>query len=301
MANLLAGARLELRAVEQLEIAGVRLRLSEMSMPTAWEQVEEWERGGVPAEALRYLTGNEMPTGNLTVNRTFYPGDPTPTDDDPDLCRGLAAALLREAQEQGVYIPNSAFVLALPTDYPLRAWGVSGLRVWAYPDGLLVATVDDEGQIGASFGWRPGEALSGWAVSEQSEPLLTTMLAALWRDLCVAGEDAVPERRRSGQETGRWRRKPSRRAGKRAASGRTLPSGRSGRLRGRRQWGNDVEREAIQRQSHGVRGHLRRLQRGWQAGNRARSLALEFGVAALCCIWRSMFCGITCCKSDKVV
>ncbi len=273
----IAAAWLKLRAVERVEVSSVKLRVTEEAAPDAWAQTVEWQRSGVTPEALRYLTNNDMPVSDLTtINRVFLPDQSPPTNEDPSLCHGLASALLREADDEGVYVPGGAFVLALPDDYPLRAWGVSALRVWAQYDGLWLAVVTDDGQTGASFGWRPGQPIARWVVAEPAAPLLETTLAALWRDLCVAGEESVPERDRR-----KARRRPGRPRPKRRAARRTLPGKRAARLRvrDRRQWGTDEEREAIQRRAHGVRGHLRRLRVGWQAGGQARSMAGEFGIA----------------------
>ena len=272
----MAAAWLKLRAVERVEIAGAKLRVTEASAPDAWAQTVEWKRSGVSAEALRYLSNNDMPAGEPTINRAFLPDQSPPTNEDPGLCHGLASALLREADEQGIYVPGGAFVLALPDDYPLRAWGVSALRVWAQHDGLWLAVVTDDGQTGASFGWRPGQPLARWVVAEPAAPLLETTMAALWRDLRMAGEETVPERGRRKAQRQPGTPRPERRAARR-----TLPGKRAARLRmrGRRQWGTDEEREVIQRRAHGVRGHLRRLRAGWQAGGQARSMAGEFGIA----------------------
>ncbi len=164
----------------------------------------------------------------------------------------------------------------MPDDYPLRAWDADILRVWAEPAGLWVAVANDRGRPIASFGWRPGEPLAPWVVMEGLRPLVDATLAALWRDLRVAGEESVPVTGDDGRE--RRPRRQGKSSRRQRASRRTLPGRRSRRLRGRRQWGADEERAVIRRRGHGVRGHLRRLQSGWQAGQEARQAAKEFGV-----------------------
>ena len=276
MPGSLAAAWLELRALDAIEIAGVTLSLPPESYSMAWPQVLEWDRGGITDEALRYLTDGQVPVGEPTVDRPSRIDEPLPTDAQDDLCKGLTAALLREAAEQGVYAPVGAFTLALPRDYPLRAWGVKALRVWAEPDGLWAAVINQAGQIGVSFHWRPGEPLSRWVISEPAAPLVALTCAALWRDLRVAGEEAVPgsttRRKRAGKSKGKRKRPSARRR-----PVRTLPARRV-RLTGRRTWGSGEEHAHIRRRAHAVRGHLRRLAPGWHASHQARELARQFGI-----------------------
>lgn len=279
MAGALAAAWLELQATDVLEVAGTKLQVSNRVVDVAWPQVLEWARSDIHAEALRYLVGNRMPCGKRTVDRVAQAGDPIPMGDNLDLCHGLAATLLREAEEQAAYAPAGGFLLALPTDYPLRAWAVEALRVWAQPNGLWVAVVTDDGEVGASFTWRPGEPFMHWVVAEQVDPILQVTLAALWRDLRVAGEDAVPEQRErrvrpaadsaSPDDVPRLERQSE-------PTVRTLPGVW---LRGRRTWGSRVEHEYVRRHAHGVRGHLRRLPPGWSPSKQALKTADEFGIA----------------------
>ena len=118
-----------------------------------------------------------------------------------------------------------------------------------------------------------------WVVAEQVDPILQVTLAALWRDLRVAGEDAVPEQRErrvrpaadsaSPDDVPRLERQSE-------PTVRTLPGVW---LRGRRTWGSRVEHEYVRRHAHGVRGHLRRLPPGWSPSKQALKTADEFGIA----------------------
>ena len=172
-------------------------------------------------------------------------------------------------------MPYGSFVLSLPGGYPLCEWDVQALRVCARPEGLWIAVVAGGGQAGVSFGWRPGESLSRWVVSEQAEPLLQATLAALWRDLVVAGETAVPARGKASQSRGAGEGEQPRRSRRRGSSGRALPRVR---FSGKRTWGSRREHEAIRRRAHGVRGHLRRLQPDWRPSPEARGQAEEYGI-----------------------
>lgn len=279
MAGALAAAWLELQAVDVLEVAGTKLQVSNRVVDVAWPQALEWARSDIHAEALRYLVDNRMPCGKRTVDRVAQAGDPIPIGDNPALCRGLAATLLREAEEQAAYAPVGGFLLALPTDYPLRAWAVEALRVWAHPNGLWVAVVTDDDEVGASFSWRPGEPFMHWIVAEQADPILQVTLAALWRDLRVAGEDAVPVQRERGSRPATDSAPPDGVPSPARQSDPTLRTLPSVWLRGLRTWGDRVEREYIRRRTHGVRGHLRRLPLGWSPGKPAKKAAEEFGIA----------------------
>jgi hypothetical protein len=276
IASSLAAAHLDLSDNPSVQVAGVNVRVSEKARPGAWPQVIEWDRG-ITSEALRYLTNGAMPEGKETVDQVILADAKPPTNEDADLCAGIASAMIREAEDNGVYVPNGGFTLALPPDFPLRKWGVGGLRVWADATEMWVSVIDDEGQVGASFLYRPGKPLSTWTVSAQAAPLLTVTLAALWRDLRVAGERATPERRKRRQSRRSTGRKRTRK--RKSSKARTLPGGRWRiYLSGARQWGEDDEREAITRRAHGVRGHLRRLGDEQQASKEARETANDFGM-----------------------
>lgn len=178
---------------------------------------------------------------------------------------------------------RGGFALELPSDYPLQAWGIHGFRVWAVPDGLWAAPVSDAGMWPA-FYWRPGSLPSGWTLPVALRPLMTATMAALWRDLHIAGEEAVP--RRQPAHPARPRASTTSpppltpRNGKPQRRVRTLPA-RSRRwlaLSGSHHWGSPEERQIIRRRAHGVRGHLRRLPAGWHPSDEAKEIARLFGL-----------------------
>ncbi len=268
---LLAAGWLEMRAECEISVSGCRLRVAndEHALMMAWLQNVEFVRGAISPEALRFLLpGGEMPHG--IHSSAVLP--------NPALASGLAAALLREAEERGVYVPQGAFVLALPERFPLRE-ACDRLRVWAWPGGFWVAMVRTDGQIGVAFEWRPGAPLSRWVVPEEAEPLLQAILAALWHDLRVAGEEAVP-RRGAAPRVGAERPRPAteRPASQRRSATRVLPARRYVRVEGERDWGEAEERQRIVRRAHAVRGHLRRLPEGWHMSDGARWTATEFDI-----------------------
>lgn len=272
-----AAAWLDLQDVTRIEVVGIPLRVTRVSAAYAWSQVMEWTLHRIPPEALRFLAGSKMPEGYDTVGGRVVRDDPA-MDDDADLCRGLASALLREADEEAEFVPNGAFVLTLPDGYPLRRWGVTALRVWADPGGLWLGVVTKDGETGSCFRWKPHQPLSRWLVDELSESLLQATLAALWRDLRVAGEEVMPPARAGLVDPGQARRPRQGNGRRRRRASRTLPSPSRPGLSGIRTWGSDEERETIQRRAHGVRGHLRQLRAGHRASDEARKLAVEFGI-----------------------
>lgn len=283
MAATLAGARLELDGSEAIEIGGVSLSISKDSLPEtreiAWRQAVEGARGEVPREAVQYLFSGRF--GSIDPFKSLEAADaPYP---DPDLAMGLVRALTREAAERARYAPSGGFRVQLPSDYPLKAWRIHGFRVWAFSGGLWAAPLSDQGPWPA-FLWRPGSLPSGWVVPKALRPLMAATMAALWRDLHVAGEEAVPtqdaaQRRRLAAATSSSRRRF--RSGEAPRqSVRVLPA-RSRRwlaLSGARRWGSEEERRTIRRRAHGVRGHLRRLPPGWKASPEAKEIAKTFNV-----------------------
>ena len=279
--GVLAAAHLDLEDIRHLQVAGGDMPVSD---PPAdpWGQVIEIENHNIPLDALRFL----LPRGISSIRTAMsipadvllqIPADRQPLlppPPDPVLASRLTAALVEEAERQGVYIPHGGFVLNLPEGYPLRFWGVSALRIWAHPRGLWVAEVNDKGEVGVCFGWRPGEPLSPWVLNRAVQPLVEATLAALWRDLRVAGEEGVPAR----GDLPRREKGTTAKGGRKRTSVRVLPSRRYIKLSGQRTWGTREDQEKIQRQSHAVRGHLRHLPEGWQPSEEARQTAVDFGI-----------------------
>ncbi len=256
--------------------SGADLSLSSPSFPSwAWPQVLEFERGAISASTLNFLTQNRLPWGKATVNKEIPLSRLSSTS--AHLVRATVQSLLEEANK-GPFLPSGNFTVFLPRDYPLREWGVSALRISAFPEpeSLWVAVLDQEGHPSVCFQWRPDGHISRWVVSEPAVPIVELTLAALWHDLRVARERAFPERstppsregspHESARQTGRTCRERTV-----AYLPRTVY-----RMRGKRAWGGEAERH-ITRRAHWVRAHLRRLPDGRQASEDAKELATRYG------------------------
>ncbi len=266
--------------IERLQVAGVSVDMELAAIQYAWPQVLEWVAGDVTADVLRWLTHGRLTDSLPTVDRPMRELF-NPDTQDVRLMNALTASLLREAGEKAVYVPYGHFYLEMPEGLPLRSqWSVQGLRLWALPDGFWVSVIDKEGQRSSSFRWTvdPDTPLRTWVISADAMPVLDVTLAALWHDLRIAGEKAVPSSTGTKQRrSGTLRRDDNEAAVRQRAGKRVLPSRRLV-LQGRRQWGTRNERRTIQRRSHGVRGHLRQLPEGWKAGGEAKALAVQFGM-----------------------
>ena len=278
-ANMLAGAVRAWFALSgrgQLEVNGVRLTVPSLdALPRLWDQALEWIAGGISADALRWLVKGGQIRGwqvDLTGEEVQLQWD----EEKRSLASAVARSLIAEAGERGVYAPLGAFRVILPEGVPLRGWGVVSLRVWAEPDSLWVQALGS-GEGGPVFHWSPDGGVDDLLVSPRARPAVDVTLAALWRDLRVAGESAVPV-----HSIRRTRRRPG--SGQKAGAvsppkPRLLPSRRRAiRLSGWHSWSSKGERERIHRRAHGVRGHLRRLSPGWHASEEALRLAESFGV-----------------------
>lgn len=250
----LAAAHLALSPRRSFRLAGVDLAPPTYVKWTAeiWPQMLEWCAGEIPAHSLRHLTRGALPAGQeLTIDRLA--SDAPPNQKDARLLNALAQQLVDAANAQRVYQPSGDFMLTLPDGFPLRAWGVQSLRVSASPAGLWCAVVTDEGKTGANFEWRPDLKLRPWVVTFEAMPVVNVTMAALWRDLCIAGEQAVPPQ---GEAPRQKRQDQTRQHPAQKTSHRWLPRAQHS-LTGPRQWGNDEEQETIRRRAHGVRAHLR--------------------------------------------
>jgi len=271
---LLAAIWLLLRERPTVQVAGIALPVERGAQITAWPQVLLWDQGEITPAALRFLTGGSLREAMPSTDQQPHERE-NPYVADRVLAAGLVTGLLREADEQAVYVPGGAFILSLPDDYPLRSWGVEDLSVWAEPDRMWVGVRDAGRRMSVSFLWRPGGSLPESAVQPECEPLLLVTLAALWRDLRVAGERAVPARKSAGGPAPHHPRPNPQPANPKLVLPRTRWV-----LRGEhRTWSTPAERETIARRAHGVRGHLRRLHSDWRAAENAAALASEYGLA----------------------
>lgn len=270
----LAAAHLEIEDVKAvgLPTAKVRLGESRADRVLAWPQVLELAAGEIEQAALEWLCGGLIQAGPATLDRE---PDRFPEDlPDPDLANSLTETFLREAQERAAYAPFGAFEIDIPAGLPLRDWDVTGLKIWCNPGGLWVGALKGT-DLSCIFEWRPGKPLRRWIVPEQAEPTINVTLAALWRDLRVAGEGAVP-----AEKVRRPRR--TKRAGKRAKGPKPplrLPRRQGGlRVTGRRTWATNEERERIKREAHRVPGFTRWLPKGHRRSKRAEGLAEKSNV-----------------------
>ena len=248
---------------------GVRGRTIPVSLPgdswVPWLQVLEWTAGDVPDAILRRMAGG----GILTPwpNRLFA------REETPVHLRAralaVADALLEEARVRGRFVPGGFFHVLLPSGVPLTRWGIVALRVWAFPQGLWVQTIDETGR-GPVFGWKPDAPFRSFILSPFLTPFFHAAFAALWHDLRVAEEKAFPERRE--RTPARTRRAGG---GHKRARVERLPRVEYP-VSGHRAWGDEAALRAV-RQAHRVREHVRRLPEGWRASEEAKRRARDFG------------------------
>jgi hypothetical protein len=276
-ALMLAMGWLILHDIRETGVAGSNLAVpqgSRMGM-LIWPQVLELDDGAPPTAALRFLVGGRLP--EITAQDLAQLQALEEQALDADLARGISATLVAEAAAHPAYAPEGSFRLELPAAYPLSAV-TRRLRLWVTADRLWCAPEGTAGVIGV-VQWRPGRPLARRAFGGQTAVLLESTLAAVWHDLHVAGPQALPELAPARPAH------PSTPDAAAAASvplyprGRTLPAPRHLVLAGQHAWGTAEERAAIQRQAHGVRGHLRRLLAGARAGEDAVRGAQGYGLA----------------------
>jgi|GEM_PF-4559297 len=139
------------------------------------------------------------------------------------------------------------FVLTDPADSTCD-WGLGAMRVWARPDHLWVLLIDKNNNPCTSFRWAPGETCS--VPLPSSSPRRTSSS----KRMHLAHR---PQRSKS-----RSMHRPPRRIA----------------LAGERDWGDQIDREVIERRAHGVRGHLRWLPPDWRASAQAGELARSFSL-----------------------
>jgi|GEM_PF-1912442 len=260
------------RGVREVEACGVRVRAGGLQEAVElWAQWAEWLHSQAPAEFVRWVCLG----GAWRPSRLVEPEDVAVPE--VELCRSVRRALLEEAEKKARYAPWGAFVLEVPEEVFLHRWGVRELWLWVDGQKMWCAVAGEDGAPHESFLWtvRDGVATT-LVVPPGPGEALGAVLAAVWHDMVVAGEESVPE-----AKPGRAAR--VRASGAAALSGPpravVLPgSRRSGvELRGVRRWGAEEEVAAVRR-AHPVRGHLRRLEGGRKASEAARKAAGEYGI-----------------------
>jgi len=242
---------------------------------TLWRQVLEWTVGKVPGNALQWLVQGHDAAWSVDLTRKQTPVEWNQQNDD--LADAIARSLVEEAEDHAVFVPLGAFRVNLPDGVPLRMWGARTLRIWATPDGMWVQALAS-GPGGPSFWWSPHDGVYEFVISASARPAVESTLAALWRDLRIAGEKAMPER--SGRQAHGKKRNRARRTNRVSQHARILPARKGAfHLTGRHDWSTKDEQERIHHRAHGVRGHLRQLHAGWQASDEAHRIAHHFGVS----------------------
>jgi len=269
--STLAAIDLFLRPAPTIEVAGVALKIDDPeSILTCWAQTVEMLSCHITPEVVRAL----LPAGRFPVRGLNAYRDLPLDAEQRDVLNGLWPSLVREAEAQAAYAPTGTFRLELPAELTtLRAAGVDSLTVCADGDGLWVRALGRE--EGGVFRWDKLRGLQRLIVPQNYAAWLNVVLAALWHDLRVTGDESVPLRESA----------PQRNAGERGAalpdtlskspSTRMLPVLR---LSGKRQWSTPVERAYVARQAHGVRGFRRRLHEGWSRSEEAAQIARDYGV-----------------------
>ncbi len=274
----------------------------------ALTQVEEFVLGNIPRNALDWFCGGEFP--HRFAERLFRDprvepqvlhvstGEPPPAFDTPSererrqVLAFFADQAVKEALEKQRYVPPGHPLLldldrGLPFNIPpLREMGITGLALWAEPEGLWVQILaPDYPSDGVTIRWVPrldGPRLTRLLLAEWVMPYFDVLLAMLWHDLVVAGEEAFP--RQAGSAAPKKRRRRRRTSDKRVLPPSDKPVLRVPRrllvYRGgtpsRVQWGTESQRRHAVR-AHAVAGHLRRLPQGWHRSPQAEQYAREYG------------------------
>lgn len=237
-----------------------------------WAQWAEWLLCGVPPEFLQWV----HPDGLYRASEMLEPREADVPE--ADTSRALECALVQDAERNARYVPYGAFVLEVPEELFLRRWGIHELWLWVQGRRVWCAVSGEDGLPCESFCWEAGRGvLSDVVVPLPTIPALGVALAAVWRDLVVAGEDATPARR---VEQARQR-------GDYAATVRVAEReicavfprrrARPVSVSGYRVWGTSEDRQRA-RWAHTVRGHLRRLPAGHRRSVAAEAAAAEHGI-----------------------
>lgn len=279
------------------------------SMLHLWPQLVELYSQDCPPEVFRFFIPN-------FVFSYAYLGVDLELDlEDEQILHAIASSLIEQANQDAVYAPFGTFSVSLPEEIVDRIKNTrrrSFLGIEEVPQLLeidfdrLMVSADPEGlwvRLGGRKGWggivrwKPGHRIQDNMVSGSFAVLLNTILAALWRDLRVAGPESfiLRQKDRPAQRSAKTRNETpadsQRQRGKRSARGlkpsrpvrytRVLPSPLSPtrfELSRDVTWASEDERRIIRRRLHGVRGFPRRLPPNWKPSDAAIQLAKSMGV-----------------------
>ncbi len=262
------------RGVREVEVKGLRIRpRNAAALAEIWAQYAEWLHGDVPEGFVRWLHPDGM------WGPGVLPDEPLGTD--PELCTALERSLVAEARQQARYVPYGAFVLRFPEALPVLRF-VSDLLLWVEGDRIWCGLRGRDGNVGESFLWTASDGVATpLMVHAEGRAVLGAVLAALWHDMAVAGEEALPEREPSRRDRPAERRPPGLQESAPKPASAVFPGRRRAvrdvELSGVRSWGG-LEDRVVVRRAHAVRGHLRKLHQGWAASEDARTHARSYGM-----------------------
>ncbi len=208
---------------------------------------------------------------------------------DAELAMAMAQRLIAEGRANRQYSEQGIYEAELPPALPLVRWGVKRLRWVCLRAGYQwVSMLNETGESLSAFRWR-GDATTlkelEPAMPDWIAPYVHLAVAALWRDLVVAGETVFVYAGKKGE--GAKDKRAMREAAAHAERVLCLPRARKIPLREvwpreieTRAWGDaeDLQTlEARQRVLHAVRGHYRKLAAGWRA-HEAETRAANYGM-----------------------
>jgi len=248
-------------------------------------------RGALLAEAQALYTP-------WRVNRHWWEISDTPPEGLPDaeLALAMAQRLIAEGKANRQYSEQGIYDAELPSGLPLVRWGVKRLRWVCLRAGYWwVSLLNEAGGSLSAFRWR-GDATKlqelEFAMPSWIVPYVHLAVAALWRDLVVAGETvfvggvAGEKGEGRGEERAKGER-TMREAVAHAERVLRLPRARKIPLREvwprgieARAWGDAEDRRTLEmrrRALHAVRGHYRKLAAGWRA-HEAETRAANYGM-----------------------
>ena len=215
---------------------------------------------------------------------------------DEALCLSVARALLDDAQAHRQYVPFGGYRIILPADLVLRnVFGIKALRLWfaaadealdELPAGCWARDETDStlpdvaGQPrGHVWWWSWADSTNQSRLPPYLWPIMQATLAAIYRDLVVAGETVMLEVKGAQGEAAEPR--PAGHPRHRHRGKRDLP-GRRYEVRGcparNILWCDEAELQRVRRAAHGVRGHLMRLAPGRHPSAEALARARAYGL-----------------------